>query len=72
MFRGEDRWTVVEFKTDRIGDAAELERLLAEQDYLRQADRYAGAVERLLGTRPALILCLLDFAGEVHLIETRG
>ncbi len=59
-------WTIVEFKTDHVRDAAALERLLAEEDYLAQAERYATAVERLLGGRPAVILCLLDYAGGVH------
>ena len=60
------RWTIVEFKTDHVRDAAALERLLAEEDYLAQAERYAAAVERLLGSRPQVALCLLDYAGGVH------
>ena len=60
------RWTIVEFKTDHIRDQAALDRLLAEEDYLAQAERYAAAVERLLGSRPEVVLCLLDYAGGVH------
>ncbi len=59
-------WTIVEFKTDHVRDAAALERLLAEEDYLAQAERYAAAVERLLGSRPKVVLCLLDLAGGIH------
>ena len=59
-------WTIVEFKTDHVRDAAALDRLLAEEDYLLQAERYAAAVERLLETRPEVALCLLDYAGGVH------
>jgi ATP-dependent exoDNAse (exonuclease V) beta subunit len=62
-----DGWTIVEFKTDEVRDAAALERLLAEEDYLAQAGRYAAAVERMLGSQPAVVLCLLDYAGGVHL-----
>lgn len=58
-------WTIVEFKTDHVRGPADLERLLAEEDYLAQAERYARAVARLLGQRPALTLCLLDYAGSV-------
>ena len=58
-------WTVVEFKTDEIRSEADLRKLLAEKDYLSQAGRYAAAVERLLGSRPAVVLCLLDYAGGV-------
>ena len=57
----------MEFKTDHVRDQAALERLLAEEDYLAQAERYAAAVERLLGSRPMVVLCLLDYAGGVHL-----
>lgn len=64
-------WTIVEFKTDHVRDAAALERLLAEEDYLAQAERYAAAVERLLGSRPQVALCLLDYAGMVHLERLR-
>ena len=49
-------WTIVEFKTDHIRDQAALERLLAEEDYLAQAERYVAAVERLLGSRPEAVL----------------
>ena len=65
------RWTIVEFKTDHVRDTAALERLLAEEDYLAQAERYATAVERLLGSRPQVALCLLDYAGMVHLERLR-
>ena len=59
--------TIVEFKTDEVRDAAALERMLAEEDYLAQTERYVTAVEQLLGRRPAVTLCLLDYAGGVHL-----
>jgi len=60
-------WTIVEFKTDRVDSQAELDALLAEQDYLPQACRYVAAAEHLLGQRPQCILCLLNCAGTVHL-----
>ena len=60
-------WTIVEFKTDAVRDAAALERMLAEEDYLAQTERYVTAVEQLLGRRPAVTLCLLNYAGGVHL-----
>lgn len=62
-------WTIVEFKTDHVRGPADLERLLAEEDYLAQAERYASAVERLLDQRPALTLCLLDYAGSVLVLR---
>jgi ATP-dependent exoDNAse (exonuclease V) beta subunit len=59
-------WTIVEFKTDDVRDQADLERLLATQGYLAQAQRYISAVERLLGQPPRFTLCLLNYAGSVH------
>ena len=60
-------WTVAEFKTDRVRDRADFERLLKRKDYLAQAQRYVSAVERLLGQRPRVVLCMLNYAGGVHL-----
>lgn len=73
LYRRDGRWTVVEFKTDEIRDEAKLQALLAETDYVVQAERYARAVDRLLGSRPAIILCFLDYAGGVqeHLIRSQ-
>ena len=62
-----DSWTVVEFKTDEIRDVAELDALLSHEDYLAQTERYATAVEQLLGHRPRVVLCLLDYKGKVFL-----
>ncbi|MCX6032086.1 MAG: UvrD-helicase domain-containing protein [Chloroflexi bacterium] len=60
-----DGWTIVEFKTDHVRDTAALDLLLAEEDYLAQAARYAAAVEKLLSQGPHVRLCLLDMAGAV-------
>jgi hypothetical protein len=59
-------WTVVEVKTDRVRDSAELEELLAKEEYLAQTQRYQAAVEQLTGQRPRALLCLLRSAGRVH------
>ena len=67
LYQRDGRWTVVEFKTDKIRNEAKLRALLAETDYLFQAERYAVAVERLLGSQPAVILCFLTMpAGCEH------
>ena len=68
LYLREGTWTIVEFKTDEVRDQADFERLLADKDYLAQAQRYALAAERLLGRRPRLLLCMLDYAGGVHLL----
>ena len=67
LYLREGGWTVVEFKTDRLKDEAERAELLQREDYPAQLGRYAAAVERLLGQRPQVVLCLLDFAGGVRL-----
>jgi ATP-dependent exoDNAse (exonuclease V) beta subunit len=59
-------WTIVEFKTDAVPNPARLEVLLKEKDYLPQAERYRVAVEQLMGQRPQLILCFLDYGEAVH------
>jgi len=60
-------WTVVEFKTDRVRDDTEFDALIEREDYWAQATRYASAVERFLGQRPRVILCMLNYAGRVEL-----
>ena len=66
LYLADGAWTIVEFKTDRVGDQADFERLLAETDYAVQAERYVAAVEQLLGERPACVLCWLNWAGGVR------
>ena len=67
LYLREGAWTIVEFKTDRVKDQADLERVLAKEKYEVQARRYVAAVERLLGQRPRSILCMLNYAGGVRL-----
>jgi len=43
--------------------------LLAEEDYLAQAQRYVAAVEQLLGQRPRSVLCLLNYDKRVRLLD---
>jgi ATP-dependent exoDNAse (exonuclease V) beta subunit len=61
----DDRWRIIDFKTDAIADEADLERLLAE-GYRRQLLRYQAAVLTLLGQPTQISLCLLDYAGGVR------
>ena len=63
IYRGEDgRWTIVDFKTDKVGDEADMQRLI-EGGYGEQMRRYGKAVSKLLGRSPGTTLCFLDFAG---------
>jgi ATP-dependent exoDNAse (exonuclease V) beta subunit len=66
LFQQDRTWTVVEFKTDRLRDRSELDTLLDRQTYLDQCRRYAQAIQQLLGQQPKVLLCLLDYARQVH------
>jgi ATP-dependent exoDNAse (exonuclease V) beta subunit len=67
LYLSDGAWTIVEFKTDKIGDQAAIATLLEEEDYLPQAERYRAAVEQLVGRRPQVLFCFLDCAAAVHL-----
>jgi ATP-dependent exoDNAse (exonuclease V) beta subunit len=71
LYRSDGRWVLVEFKTDRIKDRGELEKTLEKEDYVQQVAHYVAAAERLLGERPRPVLCLLNYAGRVRLVEDR-
>jgi ATP-dependent helicase/nuclease subunit A len=60
-------WTVVDFKTDRVKDAAEFARLAIERGYREQLQRYGSAVTRLTGHQPRTVLCMLNYAGRIYL-----
>ena len=67
LYLREGTWTIVEFKTDRVKDEADFERLLKEKDYVTQAQRYVAAIEHLLGQRTRCILCMLNWDRSVRL-----
>jgi ATP-dependent helicase/nuclease subunit A len=71
LFREQAGWVLVEFKTDHVRGAEELEQKLDEVDYVPQVARYLAAAERLLGVRPRPVLCLLNYAGTVRLVQDR-
>ncbi|MGD8624693.1 MAG: UvrD-helicase domain-containing protein [Anaerolineae bacterium] len=69
LYRRDDRWTVAEFKTDRLPDLAAVQRQIEAEEYDRQVRRYARAVERLLGARPRALFIFMNVAGEIQVIE---
>ncbi|MGB8645009.1 MAG: UvrD-helicase domain-containing protein [Anaerolineae bacterium] len=69
VYFDDNAWTIVEFKTDRIKDEANLNALLNKKDYGLQVERYRRALQRLLNANARVVLCLLDFAGKVRVIE---
>lgn len=67
LFLNGGKWTLVDFKTDKISNQTELDRALNEGGYKDQVEDYADAVEELLGQRPRSFLCLLDCCDEIYL-----
>ena len=65
LYRVGDHWTLVDFKTDRARDRAEMEAIIAEQGYDEQVRRYAEAVRALLDVEPRTVVCFLDVEGRV-------
>ena len=65
-------WTIVEFKTDDVRDEAQLRQLIQEEGYAVQAKRYAAAVERLIGQRPRVLLCMLNYADGIRVEVLQG
>jgi ATP-dependent helicase/nuclease subunit A len=66
VYQRQGAWTLVEFKTDHVTDQADFARMLAEEDYVGQAQRYATAAETLIGRQPKVVLCMLNYAGAVY------
>lgn len=67
LYCRDEVWTVLDFKTDRLRDEAELARVLKDEDYIEQLQTYGAAVEAVLSVRPRLRLCFLDYAGGILL-----
>jgi len=63
------RWFLVDFKTDRVRDAAAMRERIQEMAYEAQVRRYIRAMASFLGKTPAAYLCFLDVGGEVAVIE---
>ncbi|MEA3338942.1 MAG: hypothetical protein U9R15_03155, partial [Chloroflexota bacterium] len=69
LCRLEDKWTVVEFKTDELKAVADLEAHIREEGYDEQVREYVAAVTRLMGERPRALLVFLNVGGEVEAAE---
>lgn len=67
LYERSGRWTLVDFKTDRVRHAADLQKLLRENDYIEQVGRYGTAVSQLLGVMPQRTLCFLNVENTVEL-----
>jgi ATP-dependent helicase/nuclease subunit A len=61
LFQTGDRWTLVDFKVDRVYTQTRFMELLEGRDYLAKLSQYRQAVTELTGHTPAALLCLLDY-----------
>jgi ATP-dependent helicase/nuclease subunit A len=65
LFLENGSWIVVEFKTDDVRNDEERAQLLRQTDYVAQVQRYRDVVSHMLGHDPKIILCWLNYAGQV-------
>jgi len=66
LYRVNEVWHLMDFKSDEIRDDDDLANALDE--HRPQIGRYAAAVEQLLGETPQAALCFLDAMGEVKVV----
>jgi ATP-dependent helicase/nuclease subunit A len=59
LYHDNGRWTLVDFKTDYLGDTTP-EAQLDQSDYRQQLTGYGAAVRALLGQTPRLLVCFLN------------
>jgi ATP-dependent exoDNAse (exonuclease V) beta subunit len=69
LYRTDDGWAVIEFKTDELRTTDDLSAHIADQKYDQQVARYVEAVAQLLGERPTAHLVFLNVGHQVH-VET--
>jgi ATP-dependent helicase/nuclease subunit A len=67
LYRDGERWTIVDFKTDELRDEDALDK--AVKQYLPQLMRYRNAVRGLLNTDCQMLICFLDYQGQVECVE---
>ena len=70
LYRVNDAWHLLDFKSDEIRDDDDLANALDE--HRPQIGRYAAAVQQLLGETPQAALCFLDALGEVKVVPVEG
>jgi ATP-dependent exoDNAse (exonuclease V) beta subunit len=65
LYRDEDGWTIVDFKTDSLFDEDDLQAIV-DNGHRKQITRYKSAVEFLMHETPRAQLCYLDYQGGVR------
>jgi hypothetical protein len=67
LWRGEQGWRIVDFKTDALRSEADL--AAAIERHRKQVERYVRSAASILGETPLGMLCFLDAQGGVKLVE---
>ncbi len=68
-YLAEAAWTIVEFKTDRLAEGADLPRRAQAEGYDRQVAIYRQAVSHLLGVAPRVLLVFLNVGQSVQVLN---
>jgi len=67
LYKNEEGWQVVDFKTDELSDEEDLEQ--AVKEYTAQLSGYSRAGQALLRENVLTRICFLDYQGGVKLVE---
>jgi ATP-dependent exoDNAse (exonuclease V) beta subunit len=68
LYRTGGRWTIAEFKTDRLKDETEVREHICEEKYDEQVRGYAQAVTQQLGEQPRALLVFLNVGRQVRIV----
>jgi ATP-dependent helicase/nuclease subunit A len=68
LYRTDGRWTIAEFKTDRLKDEAEMRARICEEKYDEQVRGYLKAVTQQLGEPPRALLVFLNVGRQVRIV----
>jgi ATP-dependent helicase/nuclease subunit A len=68
LYRTDGRWTIAEFKTDRLKDEAEMSARIREEKYDEQVRGYVQAVTQQLGEPPRALLVFLNVGRQVCIV----
>ncbi len=67
LYQSEGIWKLVDFKADELRDERALENAAAR--YRGQLVRYVRAAREILGREVVAVLCFLDYAGDVEVVQ---
>jgi ATP-dependent exoDNAse (exonuclease V) beta subunit len=68
LYQTDGRWTIAEFKTDRLKDEAEMRMRIRKEKYDEQVRGYDQAVTQQLGEQPRALLVFLNVGRQVRIV----